>query len=105
MSKSREMDKLKALILYRGEGDRRRALYELADAFSYREEPCAAKLRDAVETLDFSDLGDTVEIFEDMDPLIVARAVTMLAALVANELGWARSFTDSRTTSAQARAA
>jgi hypothetical protein len=33
-------------------------------------------------------IGD--DVFEDMDPLIVAHAAVVLAALVANELGWGR---------------
>jgi hypothetical protein len=80
----------KHLNPFREEGDLRRALHELADVFSSSEEPCAAKLRDAVETLDFTDPGDVWDVFEDTDPLIVAHAVAVLAALVANEFGWGR---------------
>jgi hypothetical protein len=90
MSKVKRMGKLQASIFFCEREDRRRALYDLADAFSYCEEPCAAKLRDPIETLDFLDLADTIEVVEDMDPLIVARAVTVLAAMVANELDWGR---------------
>jgi hypothetical protein len=90
MSKVKRISKFDASIFFCEEADRRRALYDLADAFSYREEPCAAKLRDPIETLDFLDLGDMVGIFEDIDPLIIARAVIVLAALVANEQGWGR---------------
>jgi hypothetical protein len=58
--------------------DLRRALHEPADAFSYGEEPRAAKLRDAVETLDFTDPGDAWDFFEDTDPLVIAIAVNVL---------------------------
>jgi hypothetical protein len=91
------MDKHDALNFFRRHGDLRRALQELADAYSYcrrssstREEPCAAKLRDAVETLAFTDPGDAWDVFEDTDPWIIAYAVNVLVALVANELGWGR---------------
>jgi hypothetical protein len=83
-------DKLQALNFFRRHGDLRRALHELADAYSFCEEPCAAKLRDAVETLDFTDPGDAWDVFEDTDPVIIAHALNVLVALVANELGWGR---------------
>ena len=90
MSEVKIIGKRDAVMFSCEEGDGRRALCDLADAFSYREEPCAAKLRDPIETLDFIDLADSFEIVEDMDPLIIARAMTVLAALVANELDWGR---------------
>jgi hypothetical protein len=80
----------KHLNLLREEADRRRALHDLADAFSYREEPCAAELRDAIETLDFTDPVDAWDVFEETDPFIIAVAVNVLVALVANELAWGR---------------
>jgi hypothetical protein len=91
MSKVKRIDKLEAASFFCEEADRRRALYDLADAFSYREEPCAAKLRDAIETLDFTDPADAWHVFEDTDPCIIAVAVNVLVALVANELGWGRN--------------
>ena len=97
MSKVKTIGKRDAVMFFCEEGDGRRALCDLTDAFSYREEPCAAKLRDAIETLDFIDLADSFEIVEDMDPLIIARAMTVLAALVANELDWGRKLHRSRT--------
>ena len=80
MSEVKIIGKRDAVMFSCEEGDGRRALCDLADAFSYREEPCAAKLRDAIETLDFIDLADSFEIVEDTDPLIIARAMTVLAA-------------------------
>jgi hypothetical protein len=79
MSNVKRIGKLQASFFFCEEADGRRALYDLADAFSYCEEPCAAKLRDPIETLDFIDLADSFEIVEDMDPLIIARAMTVLA--------------------------
>ena len=91
MSEVKIIGKRDAVMFSCEEGDGRRALCDLADAFSYREEPCAAKLRDAIETLDFSDLADAWDVFEDMDPFTISVAVNVLVALVANELGWGRS--------------
>jgi hypothetical protein len=86
------MDKHHALNFFRRHGDLRRALHELGDAYSpsFLKEPCAAKLRDAVETLDFTDPEDAWDVFEETDPWIIAFAVNVLVALVANELGWGR---------------
>jgi hypothetical protein len=86
------MAKRHALNFFHRHGDLRRALPELADAYSSSclKEPCAAKLRDAVETLDFTDPVDAYDVFEDTDPWITAFAVSVLVALVANELGWGR---------------
>ena len=91
MSEVKIIGKRDAVMFSCEEGDGRRALCDLADAFSYREEPCAAKLRDAVETLDFTDPVGAWDVFEDMDPFTISVAVNVLVALVANELGWGRS--------------
>jgi hypothetical protein len=90
MSKVKTIGKRDAVMFFCEEGDGRRALCDLTDAFSYREEPCAAKLRDAIETLASTDPGDAWDVFEDTDPFVIAVAANVLLALVANELGWGR---------------
>jgi hypothetical protein len=84
------MARVHALNFFRRHADLRRALYELAGAERFCEEPSATKVRDAIETLALTDPGDAWDVFEDTDPWTIAVAVNVLVALVANELGWDR---------------
>ncbi|HZZ24292.1 MAG TPA: hypothetical protein VFE60_17660 [Roseiarcus sp.] len=67
------------------------AMRQLADAFSYAEEPHAPSLRLAVELLDLIDPVGLEEFFEALDPSIIAHALAVLGAMVANAERWGRA--------------
>jgi hypothetical protein len=73
-----------------GEVEVRQALHKLWNSFDNAGEPHPPELRIAVETLDLHDPGGLEDLYESMDPMIVAHAVSVLASMLSNEMGWGR---------------